>query len=139
MSVSGFACLCIFPPFVRGGNKALNKQVRESDSLSDTEDSSTTGTIRTQRFLIKRRLLSFKKGNGFKKEAQRTFLKASPSANEKSGLSRAKRGGESPDLQGESPKIGETSFCLFTLDQTKRSPFGAFQGTNTAQAVKRKL
>ena len=35
-----------------------------------------------------------------KKKRQRSFLKASPSANEKSGLSRAKRGGESPGLQG---------------------------------------
>ena len=69
MSVSGFACLCIFPPFVRGGNKASNKQVRESDSLSDTEGSSTTRTVRTQRFLIKWLLLSFKKGNDFKKRS----------------------------------------------------------------------
>ena len=78
MSVSGFACLCIFPPFVRGGNKASNKQVRESDSLSDTEDSSITRTVGTQRFLIRWRLLSFKKGNDFKKEASAFFFEGKP-------------------------------------------------------------
>lgn len=129
MSVSGFACLCIFPPFVRGGNKASNKQVRESDSLSDAEDSSITRTVGTQRFLIKVAIALIQKGQmTLKKKRQRSFLKASPSANEKSGLSRAKRGGESPGLQGEARRLGKPLFVYLPLSKPRQAPLGRFGG-----------
>jgi len=57
----------------------------------------------------------------------------------KSGLSRLKKRRGISRFAGQSPKIGDTAFlCEAVPLQTKTSPFGAFRGTNTAQAVKLK-
>ena len=63
-----------------------------------------------------------------KKKRQRSFLKASPSANEKSGLSRAKRGGESPGLQGEARRLGKPLFVYLPLSKPREAPLGRFGG-----------
>lgn len=58
-------------------NKTSGKKP-ESGFKPDAEESSTIRTIRTQRFLIKWLLLSFKKGNDFKKEASAFFFEGKP-------------------------------------------------------------
>ena len=63
-----------------------------------------------------------------KKKRQRSFLKASPSANEKSGLSRAKRGGESPGLQGEARRLGKPLFVYLPLNKPRQAPLGRSGG-----------
>ena len=77
-----------------------------------------------------------------KKKRQRSFLKASPSANEKSGLSRAKRGGESPGLQGEARRLGKPLFVYLPLSKPRQAPLGRFGGqtrrSRKAQALKSK-
>ena len=55
-----------------------------------------------------------KRAMTLKKKRQRSFLKASPSANEKSGLSRAKRGGESPGLQGGPEDWGKLFLFIYS-------------------------
>ena len=75
-----------------------------------------------------------------KEKRQRSLLRTSPSAMRKSGLSRLKKRRGISRFAGQSPKIGDTAFlCEAVPLQTKISPFGAFRGTNTAQAVERKL